>query len=296
MLYIITAIRWEALPLIRRLHLKKDASAHPFPVYRNDDTCLIISGTGKMRAAIATTFLLSTYGADHATVLNIGVCGAIPTESASATDKDTQLYQAGKITDADTGRDYFPDLSLSLPPRPLLCTGAPVDAEVLLSMSVQDPNTLIDMESAGVIAAASVFVDAHRIVVLKIISDFCEPNSVSASDISACMETALEELRIVLPQIQNLSVSEDDDLFVVLEDFRQWAVDCRFTKTMQSLLMSDLKNAYACGKDTKLLLDQMRCFSESARREKEDESTSVPQTKQEGKRIFAYARQLLRDS
>src|SRR5690554_1763627 len=95
MILIITALMIEAAPLIEHFRLRRDMSIHEFPVYRNADIALIVSGVGKVRSAIAATYLLSICNTkynkdienvnddscikDH-TLVNIGFCGASETQ------------------------------------------------------------------------------------------------------------------------------------------------------------------------------------------------------------------------
>ena len=49
MIYIVTALAQEAIPLIQHFKLKKDLSHTKFDIYRNDMIKLIVSGTGKLK-------------------------------------------------------------------------------------------------------------------------------------------------------------------------------------------------------------------------------------------------------
>jgi spore photoproduct lyase len=58
MIYIVTALAGEAIPLINAFKLKKDLSFTKFDLFKNDEIRLIVSGIGKIRSSIATTYLL----------------------------------------------------------------------------------------------------------------------------------------------------------------------------------------------------------------------------------------------
>lgn len=67
----------EAKPFIEQLELKKDLEFYKFQIFRNDKFALLITGVGKVKAAIAITYLFSLYRAnDEDLLINIGVCGA----------------------------------------------------------------------------------------------------------------------------------------------------------------------------------------------------------------------------
>ncbi|MDD3931072.1 MAG: hypothetical protein PHT04_02755 [Eubacteriales bacterium] len=171
MIVFATALKAEAEPLILRYHLKKDMSIHAFPVYRSDSTILIISGVGKLRSAIALSFLFGQEKLADADVLcvNLGFCG-----SSDPVCRPGKLVQAARITDMETGRDYYPDLLRSDRP-PLVHLHCASKRIYRFSVADSDHSTALpvcyDMESAGFMESAIRFVTPDRILVLKIISD-----------------------------------------------------------------------------------------------------------------------------
>ena len=78
MIYVVTALPWEARPVIERYNLKRDDNCKFFPMFKGSNMCLIVSGIGKMASAIAAAYLLSGGNAGQdAAIVNIGVCGAV---------------------------------------------------------------------------------------------------------------------------------------------------------------------------------------------------------------------------
>ena len=71
---LIMATRIEADPFIQGLKLEKMENSF-FHVYSNDDVTLIISGIGKTNAAMATTYMISTFSPNR--ILNPGACGSL---------------------------------------------------------------------------------------------------------------------------------------------------------------------------------------------------------------------------
>lgn len=172
MLLIIAALQKEAAPLISRFRLKKDMSIFELPVYLGPDAVLAVSGVGKLRAAIAATFLLSRNYCPMQEVLlcSIGFCGSRSDQYPPGT-----LCAVFKVTDADTKRDYYPDYPISadlgIPGSGLLCIpGVVRSAEDPLLRSFPDAE-LVDMESAGVMEAGGRFLQTHQTLLLKIVSD-----------------------------------------------------------------------------------------------------------------------------
>ncbi|MBN1891758.1 MAG: hypothetical protein JW780_03185 [Clostridiales bacterium] len=176
MLLIVSALRKEADPLISSFRLTRDMKSHAFPVFTNDRIRLIISGTGKLRAAIAATDLLSRTDVtvDESFLVNFGVCGSRDPKLPPGT-----LCVAHKISDADTGRDYYPDYPLSMddtiPRASDLCVPRPVsDPDDKIFENAPDAQ-ICDMESAGIMEAAGRYLPPHRILILRIVSDLLSP-------------------------------------------------------------------------------------------------------------------------
>lgn len=179
MIVLVTALRSEARPFIDALHLRKRMEVSAFEVYVTDDITLILSGIGKIKSATATTFLLTRSEADPpSAILNIGVAAASPGKGALG-----EAFQINKITDESTGRCFFPDLLI----------GGEFNESDLVTVDkpVYDDThgTLADMEASGFFQASSVFVPLHRIQIVKILSDFTNPGSLSADLITQLVES-----------------------------------------------------------------------------------------------------------
>jgi nucleoside phosphorylase len=67
----------EASPFIKGLALEK-ISVKPFPVFSSDNVILIISGIGKVYAALAASILIREYGSKC--LINTGAAGGLRTE------------------------------------------------------------------------------------------------------------------------------------------------------------------------------------------------------------------------
>ena len=167
----------EARPLIRHFAMKKDLQATPFPVYHTQGQLLIICGLGKVRAAMAVSWVIARYSADQiAGMINVGLCG---TSDLSLQTGD--MIMASQVRDADQNRYFYPDLylaeKLKLPLRTLACWSSPVYAgQSGLEQDASD--TCYDMESAGIMEATRLFLQTHQVLILKIISDYLQPDKV----------------------------------------------------------------------------------------------------------------------
>ncbi|RMH68787.1 MAG: hypothetical protein D6675_14855 [Gemmatimonadetes bacterium] len=191
MIQIVCALHCEAKPLIELLELKKDHTSAKFDLFQSNDVQLIISGVGKLRSAIATTFLIQRTSETRRTVLfNIGVCG-----SAHPGDSIGQLFLVHKVTDHATQRSYFSDLLLEHPVEeaPLETFDQPVTGEA--------PTTdlhLVDMEAAGFFEAASIFLAPNQIYVLKIVSDHLECLKFDKQFVTGLVANQLDAIRAIL--------------------------------------------------------------------------------------------------
>ena len=172
MISIITAIHWEAKPFIDRFGLKRDLSVKSFELFKGEGISLIVSGIGKIRSAIATTYLLGHLPEPKlSSVFNIGVCGAKIEFGIG------DLFLVNKITDNGTGKRYYSDLLIrhSLHEAGIETFDTPVDES-----EMSDPDfDLVDMEASGFFEAASVFLPPSQIFCLKVVSDHLEVGSLS---------------------------------------------------------------------------------------------------------------------
>ncbi len=186
MILIQCALFCEAKPLIRELGLTKIDLIDGFEVYRKSDTCLIISGIGKIKAAIAATALLSKleHEIKHSVFINIGVCGASPKFELGA------VVLPVSISSASIKRKFFPDLLLK---------HSFIEADMFTSdLAVGDPAELladcVDMEGYGFYQAANYFLKTSQIYCLKIVSDFCDLKSLDKDFVSGLISARLNEI------------------------------------------------------------------------------------------------------
>ena len=188
---IITAIHEEARPLIEKIGLKKDPHAQRIPLYRRGDTCLVVSGTGKVKSAIATTFALANIESPENTiVINFGLCGCHDTQRPLG-----ELVFINKITDAATKRDFYPEIILKHNLREASLTT--FDNHVLKG---RDPvsSDMVDMEASGFFPSASAFIPLENIYCLKLISDHLEDIKLDNPMIREKIETRMDALMGVI--------------------------------------------------------------------------------------------------
>ncbi|MFH2047052.1 MAG: hypothetical protein ABIK92_18135, partial [Pseudomonadota bacterium] len=152
---IIMATTLEAKPFIDGLSLIRE-SEKPFPVYKNNNYILIISGIGKTNAAIACAYTCLTFPGCR--IINLGAAGATGTEHL--------LGESFHITEAvefdrphwksKTPYVHKPDFLEGFSPAKIATSDHPViDLKERKKISLLAD--LVDMESASVIQTCKKF-------------------------------------------------------------------------------------------------------------------------------------------
>jgi len=226
--------------VIEYFRLKKDMDIHEFAVYGNSDIALIVSGVGKINSAVASAYLYSAYGSENGNImLNIGFCGAGSPKYAPGT-----LILMNKITDMDTGRDYYPDVfyGKNLPKESLCCYSRLVGRNDTIKA---DDSFFCDMESAGFMEAAKKFVYAHNIAVLKIISDYLEPGKLDKELLKGYVKNQMPRVENVINEMNRISGSYGE--FSLSEEemdaIDMLSRDLKFSEAMKQMLYKEVKRA-----------------------------------------------------
>ena len=137
---------------------------------------LVITGIGKLRAAIATTHLMHlASNHDEAFLINVGSCGATTDQLALG-----ETVCVHKIWDHATGKEYFPDMLLKIPLK-----GASLGTFDQPVAAVSGPNMacdVVDMEASGIFQAAYFFLAPHQMMFLKIVTDYLQFSSDNFSE------------------------------------------------------------------------------------------------------------------
>ena len=197
---LVTALAAEARPLIRHFKLRKDDCPGGIPSYRSEDTCLVISGTSKVKAAIATTWILSqTPGMEDSVALNFGFCGC-----RDRTEPVGTLFLINRIRDVATGRTYYPDILFR---HDLMESSVSThDRPVREERSDGTGTPLVDMEASGFFEAAARFLPPERIICAKLVSDHLEEGRLSARGLERLIEARTAELEQIIEGAGRLRV------------------------------------------------------------------------------------------
>jgi adenosylhomocysteine nucleosidase len=164
--FIYIALPCEAKPLIEFYRLKKDLSVTYFSIYTNNTICLTVTGIGKTAIAAGIAYSQARYSTQSQPVmLNVGIVG----HQLYALG---ELFLADKITDIDTGKQYYPPITFTPD-----CATAKLHT-FSKPQSVYPQAALCDMEGAAFYETATRFATGELCHCLKIISD----NAASPSD------------------------------------------------------------------------------------------------------------------
>jgi len=158
MINLIVALSAEAKPINQHFALRRVQPDGDYPIYRNGDIRLVLSGPGEQRAADACQSLISS-DADY--WINIGIAGH-PTAAIS------ELFQINQVDRKETGNSWtlLCQHAISLPHSRLITANK--------AISNYPENALYDMEAAGIIEVLAKHDQLSRTIVLKVVSDNLE--------------------------------------------------------------------------------------------------------------------------
>lgn len=128
---------------------------------------MVVSGVGKLNAAIALSYLMTREVLPVNTyVCNIGLAGSVSSYDLG------KMYLVHKVCDVAAAREYYPDM----PKKHNLAETILYTYEEPVYTKPQGIDVgLVDMEGAGFFAAAKYYVSSHQIFLLKCVSDFLQP-------------------------------------------------------------------------------------------------------------------------
>ncbi len=200
MVVLITAIAPEAAAVASAFSLKKSVSRGSFTLYERDDRsfCLLVTGAGKLNAAIAVTEYLSLSSfSDTDIFCNLGICGttaALPKGSG---------FLCVSITDLASHKTIYPEVYGHPFREALLATSdTPVTGQTktfVPEVSARLPQ-LFDMEAYGVAAALFRLVPPSHCFFYKVVSDFCDSAFPSAEEVTALLQPHLPALSTFLQE------------------------------------------------------------------------------------------------
>ncbi len=212
--YIVTALDAEARPLIEAQRLKRHYTL-PYPLYRNDETLLIVTGMGKNNTLMAVSALLGwRIPQEGDCLVNIGICGAPCGYTIGEALLIHQIIEGEKA--------FYPDI---LYPHPLR------EASIVCVEGPQSEahDFPVDMESSAVFQAASRFFKLHQMAFIKIVSDHFSPQSLTKEGVMELIGSNFERIDAVLRPLSRVQGTQS--LFNAQERETIDTLKSRFTKS-----------------------------------------------------------------
>ncbi len=157
MLALSVALMAEAKPLIHHFHLREEPNIKGYRIWKNHEMLLILTGSGKLFSAAASSYLLGRYP-EISLFVNMGIAGHASLAVGS-------LILASKIIDSQENKSFYPTMIIDPPCRTMTVTTLPKPSKEYRE------ETCFDMEASGFFLASSKFLPSECIHCLKIISD-----------------------------------------------------------------------------------------------------------------------------
>ncbi|MFD3158287.1 hypothetical protein ACFIJ5_15795 [Haloimpatiens sp. FM7330] len=189
MIYIVNAFYGEAKPFIEYYRLKRNGTYKNFQVFENEEMKLVVSGIGKINAAIATSYILSQAQLNcDDIILNIGICG-------SKKRKIGECVLINKIIDVDNKRNLYPDILLK---HEFQEGTIETFSNIVVDSNIGDT---CDMEASGFFQAATKFVGPHQVHIIKIVSDNLSNKKLEKGFIDKIINNNIEK---IIKHVDNL--------------------------------------------------------------------------------------------
>ena len=194
MVYIFCAFYGECSGLIKHYNLKKRQADkyYRFDVFENENqpVRIILTGQGSVMAAAAVSGAASFFGirAEDA-IINVGTC--------AGDYEPGQVFICNKITEAATGRTFYPDMILrsGLPERELVTVPVVIRKPIHEYVNKDSYDmALYDMEAAAIYQAANLYVGPHRMGFVKVVSDNGDIEGLTPDFIKKLMTEAVDEI------------------------------------------------------------------------------------------------------
>lgn len=236
MVYIFTALYYEAHIFIKQFHLTKNGESNPFQQFYNETAgiLLTVTGVGEIAAAAAVGSVCAVHKPTASDLLfNIGIC--------AHTAKNEGIFLCNKIVEEATGRTFYPDMlyrhnfaegTVVTGMRPYVSNEA-----AARTAANNTDETLYDMEAAAVYQTAVHSFGPHQMIFLKIVSDRGDLETVSKECAAALMEKYKSGIFDYIGQIsaitQKINSSKE---FLSREDEKRietFCADLHCSKTME---------------------------------------------------------------
>lgn len=283
MIYIFTALYYEAQRLISRYNLIKDAQITKFQVFTNEEEeiCLTVTGTGNISSAVAVANVCTLFGAGKNDFLvNYGIC-------AQRTDKKHiypgEIFLCNELIEESTCRVFYPDIIYKHGFREAeIITGEKVSEKLMFEVNGENV-VLYDMEASAIYQAGAYFFAPHQMSFLKIVSDYGDASSVTKEKVLQLTDKHLENIASYIAVLRQ--VQKESELDGVLDEnavkiFYKLCEDMHCSKVMEQSLMQYLKYCTLADIDYHKVVEAMYCEKKLLCRDKREGKKCLEELKQ----------------
>jgi len=228
-IFLYVALPCEAKPIVKHFGLKKRVSFPNFAIFHNGNICLTISGLGKTAMAAAVAYSQAHLGNSvNGIFLNIGIAG-------HKTHTPGEIFCVDKITDMDSNKNFYPQLTANLP-----CPTLPL-LTVSKASSFYWENYLHDMEGSAFFETAIRFTSSELIQYLKIVSDNKNYGieQINPSQVTQLINTSIGSLENLIMELSKLAGEinpVEANLYLQLEN--RWRLSSSNRRKLKNLLFN----------------------------------------------------------
>tara|TARA_B110000467_G_scaffold95307_1_gene86183 strand:- start:1753 stop:2568 length:816 start_codon:yes stop_codon:yes gene_type:complete len=228
---LLTALKAEANPLIKRFNLKRDLKTQ---LFINKNISLLITGIGKVKTQARIKSIIDLKNNwDETILVNIGIAGGEKNKT-----KIGSMYFINKILDEEIGNIFFPDV--------LIKHNLEETSLTTVLNSVTSDNYkysgLVDMEASMIFELISSYTTCHRLVFLKIVSDYMDISDWKSINVQNLIHKQIENISKIINSYNNQNLSNRIILDnVEINLLTKYSEKLKLTKTqsMQLMLLSE---------------------------------------------------------
>lgn len=236
MILLITAITPEANAVLAEFPMKK--KDFTFPLYESDNGALqlLVTGPGKLSAAMAVTAYLTRYSITARDVFcNLGICGGTSNVSVG------EGYLCAALTELSTGKSLYPELyTHPFAEARLTTSDVPVTAISVFAETEGNLPLLFDMEAYGIATALYRSVLPSHCFFYKVVSDLCNGTFPSPTEVTGLLRPHLQRLHSFLSGQEEHFLSDitkhSDRAYAVSSLTEELIGDLPFSTTMERKL------------------------------------------------------------
>jgi spore photoproduct lyase len=211
MIKIITALNCEAKPLIDFFKLDYINEERMYPLYKNENISLIITGTGGINTSIANTYFLTKYN-NTDFILNIGICGSLKNDIPIG-----KPFFINKIGSPYFNKVFYPDIIINHDlSENSICTHNKV-----INSSTSITNTscsLVDMEAYYYFASSVKFLPQHKISLIKIVSDYLDTKTITPNFVGSLISKNLPQIENIILKFMEYEKKYQKHIFIEYEN------------------------------------------------------------------------------